>query len=184
MRDSGPPAGTSVWLTEGEVRASDALAAARAAWRGATVPLGFTGIGLEDGHRLGTRAELAVAKLLHIWPQIGVDDAKDIPDWDLQLHNALSIEVKFRRPAGADFALNNNRHASFKTDYGVLVWPGSEPAELVVAGYMTRLDFQRWAYEKNLGRGLRLCYPSDRLRPIGEIVYAAMNRGEELAVAV
>lgn len=176
MRSDGPPyGGATVWLTDGEIRGSDALAAARAAYRGATVPLGFNGIGLEDGHRLGTRAELAVAKLLHIYPQIGVDDARDIPDWDLALHDGRTIEVKFRRPYGGEFALNNNRPTSFKTDFGILVWPGQEDS-LVVVGYMTRGDFARWSYEKNLGRGWRLVYPNDRLRPISDIQYIARSR--------
>jgi len=172
--------GATIRLTEGEVRASDALAAARAVHRGETVPLGFSGIGLEDGHRLGTRAELAVAKLLHVYPQIGVDAAKDIPDWDLQLQSGLSIEVKFRRPAGADFALNNNRMASWKTDYGVLVWPvKDQPNDLYIAGYMTRADFVDHSYETRLRYGQRLCYPSAKLRPIWDLVDNALYQPEE-----
>ncbi|MFA6135039.1 MAG: hypothetical protein WC869_13570 [Phycisphaerae bacterium] len=175
MRSDGPPPGATVRLTEGEIRASNALAAARAEHRNNTVQLGFQGLGLAEGHRLGTYAELAVAKLLHVWPQIGIDDRKDIPNWDLQLADGRSIEVKFRRPFGADFALNNNRYESFNTDFGVLTWSISE-GEWTVAGYMTNSDFMTHAYEKNLGRGYRLCYPSAQLRDIRELNMPVFER--------
>ena len=175
MRSDGPPPGATVRLTEGEIRASDALAAARAEHRKNTVQLGFVGIGLDEGHLLGTRAELAVAKLLHVYPQIGIDDRKDIPNWDLQLADGRTIEVKFRRPFGADFALNNNRYESFNTDFGVLTWLLSE-SEWTVAGYMTAADFMKNAYEKNLGRGWRLCYPTSELRDIRELDVPVFER--------
>lgn len=152
------------------------MADARSTHRTNTVALGFQGIGLEAGHRFGTFCELAVAKLLCIWPEIGIDDKKDIPAHDLRLHNGTTIEVKSRRKAGGEFALNNDRLSSFRSDLGVLCWPGPDESSVDVVGYMTKVDFATLATLGNLGRGMRLIYPTARLRPIQELVSAAYNR--------
>ena len=152
------------------------MASARAQHRGETVALGFQGIGLQAGHKLGTLAELAVAKLLCIYPLIGIDDRRDIPDHDLMLHNGQTLEVKYRAGGGGEFALNNDRPTSWKTDYGVLVWPGPDDMSLDIVGFMTREDFATHAYTGNLGRGLRLIYPTAMLRPIQGLMSVAYNR--------
>lgn len=176
MREDWPQGRTTVRFTEGEVRAATALADARSAHRSNTVALGFQGIGLEAGHRFGTFCELAVAKLLCIWPEIGVDDKNDIPAHDLKLHNGTTIEVKSRRKAGGDFALNNDRLSSFRSELGVLCWPGPDEGSVEVVGYMTQQDFATLATLGNLGRGPRLIYPTNRLRPIQELMAHAYNR--------
>lgn len=176
MREDWPQGRTTVRFTEGELRAATALADARSTHRTNTVALGFQGIGLEAGHRFGTLAELAVAKLLCIWPEIGIDDRKDIPAHDLKLPSGLTIEVKSRRKAGGEFALNNDRLSSFRSSFGVLCWPGPDDTAVDVVGFMTGPDFQALCYTGDLGRGPRLIYPTDRLRPISQLVSIAYDR--------
>lgn len=81
---------------------------------------------------------------------------------DLTLPTGLSLEIRYRTKRGWDFALNGASLDFFKSDIGVLVWPGVEPNSVELVGWTTRVHLAQMAKVKNFGYGDRLVlrYPS------------------------
>ena len=128
-------------------------------------------------HYEGCRAEYAVAKVLNgsaDWTcSLHGDDG--MPDIDLP--DGTTVQVKYRRKRGWDFALLGDDYEEFTSDIGILVWPANgddvrstSHQSVDIVGYITREQFEKRAIIKNYGYGARLVVEANQLEPIEALV--------------
>lgn len=89
---------------------------------------------------------------------------------DLVLPSGLSLEIRYRTKRGWDFALNGNTLSYFKSDIGVLVWPGPVPNSVELMGWTTRVHFANKAKTQNFGYGDRLVLAHSSLMPVKSLL--------------
>jgi hypothetical protein len=122
------------------------------------------GVSSLENHFWGLKCEYAVAKVL------GIDIDRTIHDGDDQnpdLHfEGIGIEVKGRTKKGWDFALLKDDIKQFKSDVGVLCWPGDSDDEIEVVGFITKEKFSHVAITKNYRYGNRLVAEAKHFTPL------------------
>lgn len=119
-----------------------------------------------DQHLCGTRSELAVAKLLGLKMDATFSLSGDGGHSDLVMPSGKTVQVKYRERVGWDYAIGSDNPKDFKDDYGVLVYPDKTPNSFIIAGVITREEFEEKATVTNYGYGPRLRVGPESLHPI------------------
>ena len=75
---------------------------------------------------------------------------------DCVLPCGLTLQVRYRAKRGWDYALNSDNLREFKTDIGILGWPGEEKDSVEIVGWTTKAHFALLAHRDNFKHGDRL----------------------------
>ena len=110
-----------------------------------------------DTHVSGARAEIAICRTV---PGAQMDTQERL-DGDKNTHDIImpwghTCEVKYRRKTKWDYALNSNRINDFKSNIGILVWPGNTPKQLDICRMISQARFRKISLVHNFGYGDRL----------------------------
>lgn len=122
----------------------------------------------ETTHRIGLRAEVAVANYLGTspdWKLVAVSDG----GIDLRLPDGRRVQVKCRDPIGSgpDFALMSADPADFDADLGVLVYETRNEDWFEIVGTITRDRFREAARPVEFGTlGRRAAVTPDQMDPV------------------
>lgn len=125
----------------------------------------------EDLDLLGVKAEMAVAKLLHLDYSpfdLGIDDGMDMWFGD----TSIDVKATFHETGKLLF----KSLEAFRADCGILVTKTGDDAVMNVAGGCTRQVFMQEAEHIDLGRGKCYVMTQDNLSPIQNVWYLLAER--------
>jgi hypothetical protein len=118
-----------------------------------------------DTHYIGVFGELGILK--------GCGLEIDETAWlcgdqgiDCILPCGLSIQARYRAKRDWDYALNGDDLNEFRTDIGILGWPGKEKDSVEIVGWTTKAHFALLAHRDNFNYGDRLVLHYKKLIPI------------------
>lgn len=123
-------------------------------------------------HILGLKAEYSVAKLLGLSLDSSISLHGDNHNGDIVLPNDKVVEVKYRNRKGWDFALTTDDKREFKSDIGVLCYPGDSPEKIEVHGWISRDNFFLYCEKRNYSYGPRLVVRADYFKNMSLLIIA------------
>jgi len=85
---------------------------------------------------------------------------------DCVLSSGLTIQARYRTKRDWDYALNGDDLTEFRTDIGILGWPGMEDNTVEIVGWTTKVHFASLAHRDNFKHGDRLVLSYQKLIPI------------------
>ena len=129
-------------------------------------------------HLFGLKCEIAVAKTLDVQIDRTIHGAKGDNKMPDLYYKGMGIEIKGRTTVGWDFALSKDDIKLFKSDLGVLCWPGKADDEIEVVGFISREKFSHVAILKNYRYGNRLVAEAKHFTPLSPEAIDEMDETE------